>query len=109
MSVRDSIADTNLLGHADEMTDAPRPERLRLVDWFKPTLGAIFFGALMYVSMALGARGKPVFGVAFIFVGLAAVVAGKMLTKPYSNWAFGFYIFASGCLVFGAALLAARA
>ena len=90
------------------MSDTPRPKKFR-IEWLKPMWGALCFGVLMYVSMALGARDHAVFGASFLVIVLAAVVAGHRTTKPYSSSALGIYIFAGGCLIFGAALLAARA
>jgi hypothetical protein len=91
------------------MTDSPDPY-YKLPSWQKasPILGALCFGLLMYVTMAVGARDKPVFGIGFVLIGIGAVVAGRKLTKPYSPSGFGFYIFAGGCIIFGTALVAAR-
>ena len=73
------------------MTDSPDPYyKLPLLQRFGPILGALCFGLLMYTSMAVGARGKTVFGVFFVLIGIAAVVAGRKLTKPYTPPAFGF-------------------
>jgi hypothetical protein len=92
------------------MTDSPDPYyKLPLWQRFSPILGALCFGLLMYASMALGPRDKPVFGVCFVVIGIVAAVAGGKLTKPYSSPAFAFSIFAGGCLILGGALLAAAA
>jgi hypothetical protein len=91
------------------MTDSPDPyDKLSLWQKASPILGALCFGLLMYVTMALGARDKPLFGIGFVLVGIGAIVAGRKVTNPYSPSAFGFYIFASGCIIFGTALVAAR-
>jgi hypothetical protein len=58
--------------------------------------GALAFGALMYVSMALGARDRPIFGALLVVIAIAAAVAGWKTTKPYGSSALGIYIFAGG-------------
>jgi hypothetical protein len=90
------------------MKDTQAPESVSLLDWFKPTLGAFAFGALMYAGIALGARERPVlFGAIYMLIGIGAVLASRRLTKPHTSSSFGFYIFAWGVLLIGAVLLLA--
>jgi hypothetical protein len=74
------------------------------MDWPKPTLGAVSFGALMYASMAVNARDNPlIFGLVFIGVAVGAALVSFRPMSRMARW--GFYIFAGCSVVFGIALL----
>jgi uncharacterized membrane protein YhhN len=92
------------------MADSPDPYfKLPLGQKLGPILGALCFGVLMYAALALGARDNLAFGVCFVVIGIVAAVAARRLTKSYSPSALGFYIFAASCVLFGGALIGARA
>lgn len=63
------------------------------------------FGILVYASIALKVRERPIFGLGFFVFGFAAVVLTRRLTKAYTLPSFALYTFAMGCLVFGLLIL----
>ena len=108
LSASAPIAGIRAFGHHGNMSDVPKPDRTALLDWVTPTIGACCFGVLMFAGMSLGRGHRLILAMCFILIGLAAGMAAKRLTQPYTPPAFGFYVFAGGSLFFGVIAMAAQ-
>ncbi|WP_449471279.1 hypothetical protein [Sphingobium chungangianum] len=76
-----------------------------MIEWIKPTFGALCFGILMYISMlpSMGKQSPWLVGGFFVALALATAVVTFRAIKPYGMAAFAAYIFCVASFVYGVA------